>query len=111
MKITPTIIILTTGITLASIVYYNTPPPQMILIKNDQYYNSDTLEPIEIKGTLHKLGIVCWDSVHGGIYTLFEVRGPPYGTYIMITIIIATLLTWAITKYRKLIQNYEHSNF
>lgn len=71
----------------------------MVIIIDGQIYDTDTFQPIEVNGTLHKIGWASWDGVHGGgSSTLFEVRGPPYGTYIMIITIIATLLTWSIIK-------------
>ena len=113
MKINPTIIILITGTLLANIVYFkvDTQSTQMVIILDGQICDADTFQPIEVNGTLHKIGWASWSGVNSaGEAPLYEVRGPPYGTYIMITTIIATLLTWAITKYREPIQEKVQTN-
>jgi hypothetical protein len=71
----------------------------MIIIKNDRYYNADTLEPVEIKGTIKNIGSLSIDGTGEwqGSYTLYQYEPTPYANYIMITTITATLLAQIIT--------------
>jgi len=85
------------GIVFSIILFFLTPNAHWVIIKDDQFYHADKLEPVEINGILYFLGGMNIDTIDGGgwqgDYPLYQYAPSPNWLYSLAgTAIIVSLL-------------------
>ncbi len=95
---------LTTGICFSIVLFFLAPNAHSVIIKDDQFYNADTLLPLEINGILYFQGGMDIDTISGGgwqvDYPLYMYVPSPNWVYSLAgtTIIVAILSAYRLIK-------------
>lgn len=96
--------ILIIGTCFSIALFFLAPPAHSVIIKDDQFYNADTLLPVEIHGMLYFQGGMSIDTISGGgwqgDYPLYMYIPSPNWIYsLSVTAIIVTILS--VYRYYK----------
>ena len=103
-KQNPEFHLLIIGTCFSIVLFFLAPHSSYVIVKDDQFYNADTLLPIEIKGILYFQGRMDIDTISGGgwqgDYPLYMYVPSPNWLYSLAgtTIIVAILSVYRLIK-------------